>query len=379
MRAQALVSSVAARHPYLASVAMIAVVTALGLTTASVLHPANVNVLYLLAVLVSALNWGRRPGLFTAITSAVVFDFAFIPPYFSFAITDLAYIVTLVGFVALAVITSELAGRARDAMAAEAARQQAEAVAAAKDALLDRIAHELRTPLTTVQGSLHLLAATIGDPAQGEKHLHRSQRGARLLARLIGDLVDASRISSGKLHVRLEPAAIHGVIARGVDDVLPAADEKGVEIRTAIDIVPIVLADTDRVEQIVVNLVSNAIKFTPAGATIQVRLHTDGDGVALVVADTGDGIDPEFLPHVFEPFAQGADAHQGLGLGLTIVKNLVAAHSGTIAVRSDGRGRGTTFTIRLPLAPVDAQVEKTTSPPPASSNHTRSPRSTYSH
>jgi len=379
VRAQEHLSALAARHPYVTSAALIAAVTAFGLATSTVLHPANVDVLYLLVVLVSALSGGRRPGLFAAITSAVVFDFAFIPPYFSFAMTDLAYVVTLVGFVVVAITTSELAARARDAIAANNARSQAEAVAAAKDAVLSRVAHELRTPLTTVQGSLQLLAMTMDDPDRSAKHLQRSQRSARLLARLVGDLIDASRVNSGKLRVRLEPLAIHGVVARSVDDVLPAADEKHVEIRTAVDVVPPVFADIDRVEQIVVNLVSNAIKFTAAGGTIDVQLRAKSDAVALVVADTGSGISPEFLPHVFEPFVQGEGARQGLGLGLSIVKNLVTAHGGTIAVNSDGLGRVTRFTVRWPLAKSPAAAPETSSsPPPASNSRSQPTHSTYS-
>jgi K+-sensing histidine kinase KdpD len=330
---------------------MVAVVTAFSLAFVDVLRPANLDVLYLLVVFVSALQWGRRPALFAAVASALIFDFCFISPRFSFSISDLSYLVTTSVFMVVATATSTLAARARDLLREQAARTRAEAEAQAKDALLNRIAHELRAPLTTILGWVQMLQQNAQDAQRSARGLSGVERNARLLARLVDDLLDISRIHVGKLRVRLEPVALAPIVTRALDDAAMVAAEKHVAIRTEIKAVGTVLADEHRVEQVVVNLVSNALKFTPSGGCVSVTM-VEVDGVArLSVADTGAGIPAEFIPHVFEPFAQGHTEHnhQGLGLGLAIVKHLIEEHHGRIAVQSLGRGQGTTFTIEFPL------------------------------
>ena len=343
-------------HPYAATCLMLSVATALGLLTFDLLRPANIEGLFLLVVLITALKGGRRPGVFAALTATVVFDLCFIPPRFSFAVTDFAYLVTLFVFVVVAMTTSELASRA---VREQAARAHAEAAAQAKDALLNRIAHELRAPLTTILGWVQVLQQTASDTHRTTRGLAGLQRNAQMLARLVGDLLDASRIHVGKLRVQLQPVMLGPVIRRALEDAAIAAVEKDVTLDQAIEPIGIVLADEHRIEQVVTNLVSNALKFTPAQGRVSVKLFERDGYVRLVVSDTGEGIEPDFLARVFEPFTQGRSgaSSQGLGLGLAIVKHLVDAHHGRISAESAGAGCGTTIVVELPLADAPALLD----------------------
>ena len=358
------VARTADEYPYIAGLVMVAAVTGFGFAAGSTVQTANLDVLYLLAVFISALRWGRRPALFCALTAAVTFDFCFVPFYYRFQTSDLPYLITLFGFVAVAVVTSEVASRARRAILVERARADAEAARAnaeaargeleamnrAKDAVLDRIAHELRSPLTAILGRIQLLQKTVTDPNQLTP-LAKLEHSTHAIARLVGDLLDASRMHVGKLPVHLQPAILTPAVERVVEDLTFVASERGVVIDHDLEPVPTVLADPGRVEQIVTNLVMNAVKFTPRGGRVTVRLRNGADAIELLVADTGVGIPPEFLPHIFEPFTQANSAtnHEGLGLGLAIVKHLVDAHSARISVSSPGPGAGATFTVTFPL------------------------------
>jgi K+-sensing histidine kinase KdpD len=340
-------------HPYLVTSSMIAAVTGIGFAAGNLIKTSNLDVLYLLVVFVSALTWGRRPAVFAALASTLLFEYCFIPPYytFAFAVRELPYVITLFAFVIVAVITSELAARAHDAIRAREDRARAEAVARAKDEILDRISHELKTPLNAVLGWTHLLRQSADDPKRIAKGLFQIEHSTELLARLAGDLLDMSRVHSGKLKVDLRPTTLGPIVSRCVDRVVTATGKEQVVVECAIDSDADILADEQRIEQIVTNLLSNAIKFTPPKGRVRVHLASDGIAARLRVIDSGIGIPAEFLPHVFEPFRQadGKHAHEGLGLGLAIVKSLVEAHGGAIEVESAGRGRGATFTVEIPV------------------------------
>jgi CheY-like chemotaxis protein/anti-sigma regulatory factor (Ser/Thr protein kinase) len=187
-------------------------------------------------------------------------------------------------------------------------------------------------------------------------------RNADVQIKLIDDLLDLSRISSGKMRLDLGRVEIDAVVQGALDAVRPAADAKAIRIRTNIDVhAGSVVGDPARLQQVVWNLLMNAIKFTPSGGEINVALRRDASSLAISIADTGQGIAPDMLPHVFERFRQADSsstrAHGGLGIGLALVKHLVELHGGTVVAQSAGQGRGATFTVRLPVALMEVPTE----------------------
>ena len=222
-----------------------------------------------------------------------------------------------------------------------------------KDDFLATLSHELRTPLNAVLGWSRML---VGDriPAESQARAAAAiERNATIQARLIDDLLDISRIMRGKLQLQVEPLDLRTVAEAAMDIVRPGATAKQIEI--ALDVAAgsgLITGDPQRLQQVLWNLLSNAVKFTPAGGRIGVRLISAGAEEIIEVTDTGTGIDPAFLPHVFDLFRQADSSstreHGGLGLGLAIVRKVVELHGGTVAAASTGRGRGTTITVRLP-------------------------------
>jgi PAS domain S-box-containing protein len=248
-------------------------------------------------------------------------------------------------------------------------RAQAEAVSRATDEFLATVSHELRTPLTSMLGWSTLLRSGSLDAAATERATVTIDRNVRAQAKLIDDLLDVSRIISGKLRLDVRPVDPGEVINAAADSIRPAAEAKGIGLRVTLDPdAGLVAADPDRLQQVVWNLVSNAVKFTSRGGDVELRLERCGEQARIVVSDTGQGIAPEFLPHVFDRFRQADSSTKrrfgGLGLGLAIVHQLVEMHGGTVAVESEGEGRGATFTVSLPLVPV--RGEETVSKPRAS-------------
>jgi PAS domain S-box-containing protein len=250
----------------------------------------------------------------------------------------------------------ELLGREREA------RAEAEQANRLKDEFLATVSHELRTPLTAILGWAHLLR---GGGLQGDgaaRALETIERNARSQAQLIDDLLDVSRIVTGKLRLDVVPVSPHTFIDAAVEAVSPAAEAKGVRLQRVIDTgVETVMGDPARLQQVVWNLLTNAVKFTPRGGRVQVRLERVNSQVEIAVADTGSGIDPEFLPHVFERFRQADQrttrSHGGLGLGLAIVRHLVELHGGSVRADSGGEGTGSTFTVTLPVALIHRREE----------------------
>jgi signal transduction histidine kinase/ActR/RegA family two-component response regulator len=225
-----------------------------------------------------------------------------------------------------------------------------------KDEFLGTLSHELRTPLNAILGYARMLRGGVfTDAAKQGRALEILERNAQMLTQIVEDVLDVSRIVSGKLRLNIHPMDLASVIDDSIGTITPAADARGVRIETHIDRdVPRVAGDPERMQQVVWNLLSNAVKFTPRGGCIRVQLLVvDGTQAQLVVSDTGRGIPAEFLPHLFERFRQ-ADSrfsreHGGLGLGLAIAREIVATHGGTIQAVSAGEGQGSTFTISLPL------------------------------
>jgi signal transduction histidine kinase/ActR/RegA family two-component response regulator len=232
---------------------------------------------------------------------------------------------------------------------------QAQAANRAKDVFLATVSHELRTPLNVVLGWVNMLRnGTVRDERRAEA-LEIIERNARHQAELIDDLLDVSRIVTGKLRVQLRPLVVAPVVDAVVESLRPSADAKGVALTIAPpNGSPTIRGDADRLHQIAWNLLSNAIKFTPAGGRVSIELTEDPQHVILTVRDTGIGIAPDFLPHVFDRFRQADSSptrmHGGVGLGLAIVRDLVELQGGTVEARSDGKDLGAMFVVRFPAA-----------------------------
>ena len=242
-----------------------------------------------------------------------------------------------------------------------AARAEAERASRMKDEFLATLSHELRTPLNAILGWSQILrdAANLKEVREGIEVI---ERNARAQTQIIEDLLDMSRIISGKVRIEVQRADLAPIVQAAVESVRPAADAKGVRLQMLLDSkAGPVSGDSNRLQQIFWNLLSNAVKFTPRGGRVQVLLERVNSHLDVSVVDTGEGIKPEFLPHVFDRFRQ-ADAtttrrHGGLGLGLAIVKQLVELHGGTIRVKSGGLGQGAAFTVTLPLMPIQIESE----------------------
>ena len=235
-------------------------------------------------------------------------------------------------------------------------QQRAEEASHLKDEFLATASHELRTPLNSIVGWVHVLrAGALANDEQRRQAITAIDRNARIQTRLIEDLLDVSRMSKGQVKLAAPSAVdLRAIVVAALDTIRPAASAKevAVEIEGADATLP-VLGDEQRLHQVIWNLLTNALKYSSRGGRITVSAGEREDHAVVSVRDNGDGIDPGFLPHVFEPFRQGASSttmRAGLGLGLAIVKELVELHGGRITAESAGPGRGSTFSVSLPLA-----------------------------
>lgn len=236
-------------------------------------------------------------------------------------------------------------------------RRAAERANRMKDEFLATMSHELRTPLNAILGWAALLRSREYDPPARAKALETIERNAKAQARLIDDVLDVSRIVSGKLRLKLGRVDLAEVIRDAVDVIHPAADAKGISLEVKVATENLVVnGDADRLQQVVWNFLSNSVRFTPVGGTIEIDARRTESSLRLLVRDTGTGIPAEHLPHVFERFRQVDSSttrhHGGLGLGLAIVRHIVEMHGGTVTAESAGKGKGTTFTVMLPIRAV---------------------------
>ena len=257
---------------------------------------------------------------------------------------------------------------------AHRARAQAEAANRMKDEFLATVSHELRTPLNAIVGWSHMLRTRSFDEATSARALETIERNAKSQAQIVEDILDVSRIITGKLRLEVQPVDPAAIIESALDSVRPAAEAKEIRLQSILDPrAGPVLGDGNRLQQVVWNLLANAVKFTPKGGRIQVRLERVESYVEVVVADTGQGIHADLLPYVFDRFRQGDSTstrlHGGLGLGLAIVRHLVELHGGTVWAASGGEGKGATFSVHLPLMVVQPAANA------ADRQHPRSDRS----
>lgn len=239
--------------------------------------------------------------------------------------------------------------------AEQRARRHADVANRAKDEFLATVSHELRTPLNAILGWAQMLGIDDSDPSRRARALETIERNARAMAQLIDDLLDVSRIVSGKMRLDVQAVHLRQVIEGAVESVQPAASARQISIHSQLEEARgIVQGDPGRLQQVIWNLLSNAVKFTPQGGRVDIVLRQEGGWVQVDVVDTGRGIDPQFLPYIFDPFRQVDGSftrtHGGLGLGLAIVRQLVELHGGQIDAHSEGAGRGSRFRLQLPRA-----------------------------
>jgi PAS domain S-box-containing protein len=270
-----------------------------------------------------------------------------------------------------------VAARAALAVENSLAYEQLQAANRLKDEFLATLSHELRTPLNAVLGYARMLRLGVVKPEKTQHALDVLERNATALTQIVEDVLDVSRIISGKVRLHMRPVSLAKVTSDAVATVQPAADAKNVHLECNCDVkVGAVSGDPDRLQQVIWNLLSNAVKFTPTGGRVQVQVRSVNSDLEIVVRDTGIGIPKQFLPYTFERFRQaesGSTRRQGgLGLGLAIARHIVEMHGGTIEAASDGEGHGSTFTVRLPLlrsrseSRTDGQppVDRAAQPPP---------------
>jgi PAS domain S-box-containing protein len=261
------------------------------------------------------------------------------------------------------------------------AREASDAANRAKDEFLAIVSHELRTPLNAILGWAKMLGSPQIDEARRDRAIDIIERNAVAMAQLIEDILDMSRVVSGKMRLEVHPVDLRRVVEATMESIKPTADTKGVRLTSSLAReLPPLMGDPTRLQQIAWNLLSNAIKFTPREGEVKVRLHGTASAIELEVSDTGKGIDPSFLPHVFDAFRQQdasyARTRGGLGLGLAITRQLVELHGGRIVAESEGEGRGATFRVALPIAngSVTSESARRSSKPQRRDRHFECPR-----
>ena len=307
---------------------------------------------YFLAVMLVAAYAGAGPGLVATLLAS------FAIAWFDLGTAhnlDLGFddVLRLAVFTVTALVISSISA-ARKAAERElrVALENLAAVDRSKDEFIATVSHELRTPLTSILGWLKILRAGDLDRETRALALESIEQSARTQAMLVSDMLDASRIVLGKLHVEREPLFVRDAVRDAVAVITPAADAKKLTIEVkGLDDTVVVAGDRDRLKQVVWNFLSNSVKFTPEGGTIRVRVFHDERDAIVEVSDDGEGMSADLLRHVFDRFTQGTDSLRkgGLGLGLSIVRHIVELHGGSVSADSAGAKRGATFTARIPL------------------------------
>jgi signal transduction histidine kinase len=344
------------RRSYLIAAASCGVALGLTLLLDDPRTEPNTLLILLFAVMLSSWQGGWGPGLLALALTASAGAWLLLLPTLSSPARVHGVLMRLGDYIVVSLLIIHLNSARRAAQRrAEDARAVAESASRAREDFLAVVSHELRTPINSIIGWAGLLHGGGLDQTQQERAVQIIERSARAQARLIEDLLDASRIIKGKLRLEVGPVDLSAVVNAAVEIVRPAAEAKMIELRREAEAAGVeVVGDADRLQQALWNLLANAIKFTPAHGRVEIRLERTGAQARVSVTDTGRGIAPEFLPHVFEQFSQSEAAsrrgYAGLGLGLAITRHLVELHGGRIEAHSPGEGGGATFVITLPLS-----------------------------
>ncbi|HYU97638.1 MAG TPA: ATP-binding protein [Pyrinomonadaceae bacterium] len=330
------------------------------------ISPFRIDLTSLIIIAMIGSSWflGFGPGMVLAVILELTLDY-FTPPQFAFKSAIIIFnrmvlFTSVVWFASWRRSAEKKLRAQRELLQAtleseQRARRQAEAADRLKDEFLATVSHELRTPLSAILGWAAMLNMDELDEKTTRVALSTIERNAKAQAEIISDILDVSSIMTGKLRIDARAVELAAIVRAAVDTLQLAARAKGLSLSVSLDgDACLVVGDPDRLQQIVWNLVSNAIKFTPNGGSAQVRLERVNSNLELTVSDNGIGISSEFLPYVFERFRQADSsstrAHGGLGLGLAIVRNLVELHGGTVSAESKGTGHGAKFIVQLPIA-----------------------------
>jgi signal transduction histidine kinase len=321
-------------------------------------HPTPI---FLASIAVTAWLAGLGPSIVNILLSTFLIDYFFIPPTRGLELT-IDNIVRAIVFVIVALVIYAIDSARKRAIdhserlliLEREARKEAEQANRSKDEFIAMVAHELRTPLGVILGWSHMLLKNSTDGEKLESGLKAIERNARTQKRLLEDLMDVSRIVTGNLHFEVGDVNIAQVVRGTMNLVQLSAEAKGIQLLLTFDSDPgIIKGDSSRIQQIIWNLLTNAVKFTPEGGEIKVHVTCVDSSVCIKVQDTGIGISEEFLPYVFDRFKQGGESHirqKGLGLGLSIVRQLTEMHGGRVTAESNGKGQGSTFTLYLPMS-----------------------------
>jgi signal transduction histidine kinase/CheY-like chemotaxis protein len=343
---------------YLLALSIVVAATLLRLAADPLIHNQIPYFIYVASVVVATWFCGVDGGILSTVTAAFAGNYFFVPVRYEFIPHGEDWI-AMGMFSAVAFGLVWLVGRWRAAEAAN--REQAEELKRTdrlKDEFLATLSHELRTPLNAVVGWADMLRRGSLHEEAARRAVESIYRNAQAQSELINDVLDVSRIISGKVRIEPRPVDVPALVRSATESVRPAAQAKDVTILTEFSEVPVpVSGDPTRLQQVFWNLLSNAVKFTPTGGQVRVSLRSVGADMRVQVADTGAGISAEFLPHVFERFRQRDSSstrkHGGLGLGLAIVRHLVELHGGSAKAESAGEGRGATFTVTLPAQRIE--------------------------
>jgi signal transduction histidine kinase/CheY-like chemotaxis protein len=369
---------------YLLAIGIVAAASLLRLLADPLIHDQIPYFIYVASVVVSTWFCGTGGGLISTILAGFLGNYLFVPPRYELVPHGEDWVamglfwgvavglVWLVGRWKRAELVlrrqaQELRAQGQELRAQavelhaqadrlQALHSEAERVNRVKDEFLATLSHELRTPLNAIVGWAHLLVGGGLEPVRQKTAADTILRNANAQVRLVEDLLDVSRIISGKLHLQLAPVDLAGVVSAALELVRNAAEAKGIELSARLAPGAVMLGDAERLQQIAWNLLSNAVKFTRKNGRVEIRLDSTDAQFELTVSDTGVGIEPEFVPHLFERFSQADSTttrrHGGLGLGLAVVRHLVELHGGTVRASSEGRDRGATFQVTLPVQAV---------------------------